>query len=241
MRHERRPLSGQDVHTDEDEKQATHTFEPRFAAGLEGSARALGARDLQRCPTTRAQSRRGRSAIFLLGRLNDCVLYGVRLVKAYVGDFEIFFRECYGSVVRAVAMAVGDRGRAEDLAQEAFARAFRRWRVVSAMERPVTWVYVVAMNAERSRWRREERASRCDVQMQVVLDDPATGVTTGVAVRDALGRLPPRQRCAVALRYLADLGIAEVAEVMGCAEGTVKATLHQALRNLRVDLEGEEP
>jgi RNA polymerase sigma-70 factor (ECF subfamily) len=241
VRHERRPLSGQDVHTDEDAEQATHAFEPRFAAGLEGSDSTSRRTPSRAMPDGRGPRAAAPIGIFLLARLNDCVLYGVRLVKAYVDDFEIFFRECYGSVVRAVAMAVGDRGRAEDLAQEAFARAFRRWRVVSAMERPVTWVYVVAMNAERSRWRREERASRCDDQMQVVLDDPATGVTTGVVVRDALGRLPPRQRCAVALRYLADLRIAEVAEVMGCAEGTVKATLHQALRNLRVDLEGEEP
>jgi RNA polymerase sigma-70 factor, ECF subfamily len=158
-----------------------------------------------------------------------------------VDDFETFFGECYGSVVRAVAAAVGDRGRAEDLAQEAFARAFRRWRVVSVMERPVTWVYVVALNAERKRWRREERASPCDDRIDAAAGDLAGGVTTAIVVRDALARLAPRQRCAVALRYLADLQIAEIADVMGCAEGTVKATLHQALRKLRVDLEGDEP
>jgi RNA polymerase sigma-70 factor, ECF subfamily len=157
-----------------------------------------------------------------------------------VDDFEAFFGECYGSVVRALVMAIGDRGRAEDLAQEAFARAFRRWKVVSVMERPVTWVYVVALNAERKRWRREERVSSRVDRADAVVADPAGGVTTAVVVRDALARLAPRQRCAVALRYLADLRIAEVAEVMGCAEGTVKATLHQALRNLRVDLEGGE-
>jgi RNA polymerase sigma-70 factor (ECF subfamily) len=162
-------------------------------------------------------------------------------VRACVDDFEDFFGQCYGSVVRAVAMAVGDRGRAEDLAQEAFARAFRRWRVVSVMERPVTWVYVVALNAERKRWRREEGVLSYDDQSEMVDDDLAGGVTTAVVVKDALARLAPRQRCAVTLRYLADLQIAEVAEVMACAEGTVKATLHQALRNLRIDLEGGEP
>lgn len=155
-------------------------------------------------------------------------------------DFETFFVQCYGSVVRSVALAVGDRGRAEDLVQEAFARAFRRWRVVSTMERPVTWVYVVALNAERNRWRREERKPRHGPGEEFT-DDVAGSVTTAVVVRDALGRLAPRQRCAVTLRYLADLRIGEIAEVMGCAEGTVKATLHQALRNLRVDLEGDEP
>jgi RNA polymerase sigma-70 factor (ECF subfamily) len=158
-----------------------------------------------------------------------------------VDDFEIFFDESYGSVVRAVTMAVGDRGRAEDLTQEAFARALGRWHVVSAMDRPVTWVYVVALNAERKRWRREERADDRDDRVDMVVDDLAGDVTTALVVKDALARLAPRQRCAVALRYLADLPIAEVANVMGCAEGTVKATLHHALRNLRVDLEGGEP
>jgi RNA polymerase sigma-70 factor, ECF subfamily len=156
-------------------------------------------------------------------------------------DFESFFEESYGSVVRTVAVAVGDRGRAEDLTQEAFVRAFRRWRQVSAMQRPVTWVYVVAMNAERRRWRREERESGFDDRSDTVLVDPAGAVVTTIVVREALARLAPRQRAAVALRYLADLSIAEVAEVMDCAQGTVKASLHQALRNLRVDLEGSEP
>jgi len=71
--------------------------------------------------------------------------------------------------------------------------------------------------------------------------DPAGGVLTGMVVREALDRLAPRQRAAVILRYLGDLTVADIANVMGCAEGTVKATLHQALRNLRVDLDGSEP
>ena len=156
-------------------------------------------------------------------------------------DFETFFGNSYGSVVRAVAMALGDRAHAEDVTQEAFARAFRRWRVVSAMDRPVTWVYVVALNAERKRWRRDARVPSGGDQVDAVVADPAAGVATTIVVRDAIARLAPRQRCAVALRYLADLQVSDIAEVMGCADGTVKATLHQALRNLRIDLEGCEP
>jgi RNA polymerase sigma-70 factor (ECF subfamily) len=161
--------------------------------------------------------------------------------RGMMDDFATFFEDHYGSVVRAVAMAVGDRGRAEDLTQEAFVRAFRRWQVVSAMDRPITWVYVVALNAERRHWRRAQRQSGYEDQRDVLLVDPAGGVVTTIVIRDALGRLAPRQRAVVALRYLADLRVSEIAEVMGCAEGTVKAALHQALRNLRVDLEGSEP
>jgi RNA polymerase sigma-70 factor, ECF subfamily len=156
-----------------------------------------------------------------------------------VGDFEAFFEDHYPTVLRAVTLAINDAGRAEDVTQEAFARAYRRWRTVSAMERPVGWVYVVALNTDRSRWRRERNAPD-QGEEEAMLADPAGPVVSTVVMRDALTKLSPRQRTAVVLRYLADLSVADIARVMGCAEGTVKATLHQALRNLRVDLEGSE-
>jgi RNA polymerase sigma factor (sigma-70 family) len=110
------------------------------------------------------------------------------------------------------------------------------------MERPVGWVYVVALNTERSRWRRErrERPEDDETTAVTVTADPAGPVVATVVLRDALTRLTSRQRAAVVLRFLADLTVADIADVMGCAEGTVKATLHQALRKLRVELEGSE-
>jgi len=156
-----------------------------------------------------------------------------------VDDFETFFDQFYGTTLRAVSFAVGDSGRAEDLTQEAFARAYRRWSSVSRLERPVAWVYVVALNAERKRWRRDRRAPEPAAD-DAVVPDVAGGVLSTIVVRDALARLAPRQRVAVVLRYLADLPLADVADAMGCAVGTVKATLHQALRALRVELEEDE-
>ena len=156
-------------------------------------------------------------------------------------DFDRFFDEHYGEVRRSVALAIGDAARAEDLTQEAFARAFRKWATVAKLDRPVAWVYVVALNAERSRWRRE-RGDVGEVRLsELAAPDVAGGVLQKIVLRDALDRLPPRQRAAVVLRYLADLTVADIAAAMGCAEGTVKATLHHALRNLRVDLTGSEP
>ena len=74
--------------------------------------------------------------------------------------FEEFFRERYGEVVRSMRLMVGDHARAEELTQEAFARACRHWRRVRALDRPVAWVYVVATNEARREWRREQRARR---------------------------------------------------------------------------------
>lgn len=131
-------------------------------------------------------------------------------------------------------IAVGDAARAEEAAQEAFARAWARWRRVRAMDRPVAWVYVVALNVERKRWR---RASELLVEPFEVACDPTEQAARDFDLRAAVKRLPERQRAAIALRYLADLPVADLARAMGCADGTVKATVHQALRSLRISLE----
>lgn len=153
--------------------------------------------------------------------------------------FEDFFAEHYGSVLRSLRLVVVDLGRAEDLAQEAFARAWSRWRTVSSMDRPLAWVYVVAINAERRRWRRE-RTRPASWSQDMTDPDPAGHVLVAVRLREALGALPVRQRTAIVLRYLVDLTVVDVAAAMGCAEGTVKATLHHALHALRVDLEDDD-
>ena len=125
--------------------------------------------------------------------------------------------------------------RAEDAVQEAFLKAFRKWRSVRSMTKPEAWVLVVAINAERRSWRRGPVVASRDVD-GVSVRDHAGPVTTAITVRDVLAQLTVRQRTTVVLRYLADLPLAEIASALGCAEGTVKATLHQALSKLRIEL-----
>jgi RNA polymerase sigma-70 factor, ECF subfamily len=154
--------------------------------------------------------------------------------------FDEFFAAHYGELARTLAVALADRPAAEEAAQEALTRALRRWRHVRTLDRPAAWLYVVAMNHVRDRWRREHREPQWDLELDTTTLDPSGSVATAVSVRDAIATLPARQREAVVLRYLADLQLADVAEAMGCAVGTVKATLHQALRSLRVELEEDE-
>jgi RNA polymerase sigma factor (sigma-70 family) len=107
------------------------------------------------------------------------------------------------------------------------------------MERPVAWVFVVAMNRARRDLRRESAAPR--LPAVDLVRDPADPATARLTVLNGLARLAPRQRAAVVLRYLADLQISEVAAAMGCSEGTAKATLHAALANLRVRVDDDQP
>ena len=149
-------------------------------------------------------------------------------------DFEAFFGEHHQAVVRALTLALADRARAEDAAQDAFAKAYRQWKRVAMMDRPVAWVYVVALNGARKELRRDQAAPVPDLVGPA--SDHAAAAAVKVSVRDALDVLAPRQRVAVVLRYLGDLRVAEVAEAMGCSEGTAKATLHTALAKLRTHL-----
>jgi RNA polymerase sigma-70 factor (ECF subfamily) len=154
--------------------------------------------------------------------------------------FDEFFTAHYDDLARTLTVALADRAAAEEAAQEALTRALRRWRHVRSLDRPAAWLYVVAMNHVRDRWRREHREPQFADERSAATLDPAGGVATAVSVRDAITTLPARQREAIVLRYLADLPLADVAEAMGCAIGTVKATLHQALGALRVELEEDE-
>ncbi|MDQ1447872.1 MAG: hypothetical protein QOC79_843 [Actinomycetota bacterium] len=151
--------------------------------------------------------------------------------------FEEFFVERYGEVVRCMRLVVGDSTRAEEFAEEAFVRAFRHWSRVSRLDRPVAWVYVVACNEARRGWRHEQRSPKWSARERPVVEDPARRVATVLDLHVALNLWGARPRAAVVLRYFADLPLAEIAAVMGCATGTVKATLHQALDRLRIELE----
>jgi RNA polymerase sigma-70 factor (sigma-E family) len=154
-----------------------------------------------------------------------------------MGGFDEFFAENYDPVVRSLTLAIGDRARAEDAAQEAFAKAYRRWSSVAQMDRPVGWVLVVAMN-QCKRWL--ARADRQFAGERSDVVDHASFVVDEQSLRAGLEALPPRQRATVVLRYLGDLSTADVADALGCSTGTVKSALHAALKQLRVELDDAE-
>jgi RNA polymerase sigma factor (sigma-70 family) len=170
-----------------------------------------------------------------------------------VDSFDRFFDAHYDDVVRTLILVAGDRDRADDAAQEAFAQAFRKWSTVSVMERPVGWVIVVGVNRLKRWIARGDRARPTD---PANLGDPselrgdghrdldradrsdhAESVATADDLRVALDQLGRRQRATVVLRYLCDLSTDDVARALGCSPGTVKSALHQALANLRVTMQ----
>jgi len=147
-------------------------------------------------------------------------------------DFTAMCRREYAPLVGLLVVAVGDRSQAEDIAQEAWARAWSRWARVSTLDRPELWVRRVALNLSTSWWRRQQVARRRTAAMrpETAVDDPP--VADDDLVRQVQA-LPHRQRAAIACRYFADMSVADTAVAMRCREGTVKALTSQAIGALR--------
>ena len=156
------------------------------------------------------------------------------------GGLDEVCRREFGRLIGLVALQVGDRQVAEELAQDVLAELIRQW---DRVERPQAWLTRVAVNRANSWLRRraaERRAYRRHGQSPDVHHDPATAEVA--AVRRAVSALPRRQRTAVVLRFYEQYSVAETAAFMGCAPGTVKALTYRAMATLRSggQLVGEE-
>ena len=144
-------------------------------------------------------------------------------------QFDDFFRTEYPRLVPMVHALLGDRGRAEDVAQEALAAAQQAWPAVSRYERPGAWVRRVAMNRAANVRRRRGREV---VALRRVDAAPERVEAAPVAGDERLWRhvreLPEQQRFAVVLYYVEDRSVAEVADILQCSEGSVKTHLSRA-------------
>lgn len=155
--------------------------------------------------------------------------------------FEDFYRAEFPAVVGLAYALSGSRAGAEDLAQEAFLAAHRNWGRVREYEKPEAWVRRVVANLSVSLIRRRvieakalARLARRREPPLPELDDEDSGFWS--AVRS----LPRRQAQVIALHYLEDRPVAEIGEILGVAEGTVKAHLHAARGALARRLQVEE-
>ncbi len=138
----------------------------------------------------------------------------------------------------AVAAMIGDAALAEEAVAEASARAYSRWKRVSAMDSPSGWVVRVSLNIAKSRFRRLATARR-KARMLV----PATEIAPPEfddRLWGLVAKLPERSRHAVVLRYVADLPESDVADVLGVTRSTVATLLSRARGRLREQLVGED-
>jgi RNA polymerase sigma-70 factor (sigma-E family) len=154
-------------------------------------------------------------------------------------QFEEFAAEHSAGLIKLGLMVSGERGRAEDAAQEALVRVYQRW---SRLSDPLAYARRTVVNATRDDWRRAERVTRAhDAAGGLATLDRAEDAESAVLQRDALmtalHTLPHRQRAVIVLRYLCDLTESETAAVLEIAVGTVKSQTFDALARLRRTLD----
>jgi RNA polymerase sigma factor (sigma-70 family) len=145
-------------------------------------------------------------------------------------DFDAWYRAEHPRVVAALTVAVGSSDVAADATAEAFVRAYERWDRVRRMSSPGGWLYRVALNVARRRARR----LRLEQDLLRRAGPPPAPPPSALhpEVWEAVTSLTPRQRAAVALRYVLDLTEAEVAQVMGITRGAASAHLVAARQRL---------
>ncbi|HEY7614741.1 MAG TPA: sigma-70 family RNA polymerase sigma factor [Gemmatimonadales bacterium] len=148
-------------------------------------------------------------------------------------DIARLFDEYYPSLVRMLYRRTGDRDRAEDLAQETFARA-----VAAPPDNPRPWLFAVALNLVREDGRRTVTRGRRLELLRTEQDRPAAGPDVDfernedvARVRAALARLNERDREALLLKA-EGFGYDEIASTLGLAKGAVGTTLARARRRL---------
>lgn len=159
-------------------------------------------------------------------------------------QFEVLYRSEWSGLVALGWSLTGSWSTAEELVQDAFADAHARWAIVSRLERPGAWLRRAVVNRTVSYHRHravEHRANaRWGRRAEVEADgesadktgDQATDRVSDPAFWAAVRSLPQRQGQAVALHYLEDMAVADIAEVLDCRPATVKVHLHRGRQAL---------
>jgi RNA polymerase sigma-70 factor (sigma-E family) len=146
--------------------------------------------------------------------------------------FDQLYRQEYRPVVALAYGLSGSRSAAEEIAQEAFLAAHRRWSRISAYDEPGLWLRRVVVNRSVSAVRRRLAEARAMTRLGSRPQLPQLLPEQHEELWHAVRRLPHQQAKALVLHYVDDCSVAEIASILDCSQGTVKTHLHRARRNL---------
>jgi RNA polymerase sigma factor (sigma-70 family) len=161
------------------------------------------------------------------------------LEEEYDDQATALYRKCAGRVLGFLINMGCDRGLAEEITDDAFLAARRRWAYVRILDEPKGYVFKIARN-ERSRRRKEHDCRAQDLHpdppetLRAAGDDVAQIVADRAVVRQALRQLPASQREAVIMRDVAGLSEAATARAMGVSIGSVKRYTSEGRHKLRL-------
>jgi RNA polymerase sigma-70 factor (ECF subfamily) len=154
-------------------------------------------------------------------------------------EFDAFYRREFSTLAVLAGTVAGDRSTGEDIAQEALSRAHRDWPRVSTLDKPGAWARRVTINLAIGRKRRMASEARALLRLGPSQHVAAETRRGDPAVWAAVDELPPRQRAVIALRYLEDQTVAEIAEILEISVSAATSNLSKARANLATKL-GED-
>lgn len=132
----------------------------------------------------------------------------------------------------------GSRPVSEDLVQEVFVRLLKYRQTYRGEDKFISWMFRVAHNVHIDHLRRHKEAYSLDEQFGEVrspepaLEEQVGGSEEAALISKALARLPQEKRKVLVLSRFENLKYREIAELMDCPVGTVKALVHRAVKEL---------
>ncbi|MBI2161487.1 MAG: RNA polymerase sigma factor [Candidatus Rokubacteria bacterium] len=164
------------------------------------------------------------------------------------GRFDALVAAHHGEIYRYLLRATSRASEADDLAQETFLRAYRAHRTLTPDANARAWLFAIATNVAKNHFRAESRRRRAHTAVRATLSatdgaepESETLFNEARARLDAVvAALPPKQRLAFTLRKVHDLDYDAIARSLGCSAESARAHVFQALKKIRVSLNGHE-
>jgi RNA polymerase sigma-70 factor (ECF subfamily) len=169
-----------------------------------------------------------------------------RILNGEREAFSLLVEEYKAPIFNLAYRMTGNREDAGELAQETFVRAFTKLIKYQSEQRFFTWLYTISLNVVKNHLRRQSLWGRLvagSVSVAAIPDQGSNQEKDLLAkeeqqqLQDALLKLPHGQRAALVLRYYEDQSFADIAQICGLPENTIKMRVYRALEKLRAVME----
>lgn len=157
-------------------------------------------------------------------------------------SFDVVYRSEIRRLVGLATLLSGNRNAGEDIAQEAFAAAYRRWEEIGRLEDPAGWVRRVVVNQSVSSVRRRMAEVRAIARLGRHRSESVLPAMPSEAEElwATVGRLPRRQVQVIVLHYAERMSLSEIATLLGCSKESVNTHLRRGRQTLAEQIEKEE-